>query len=168
MKARPRRIEREVAEHLSRIFERYGFSPVERIPVLGRTGPDISINELGLVIDVKSRQSVPACFRFNRIADGYKGNPISVHAGKYMAANLLDFPQVAFYYDKVFKRTVSSVTVDKWYDHMDEWRLENMPDGISALVLHYPGSRIGNATFLIHQNDRRRLYEKWNKIQKMT
>src|SRR5512139_3927572 len=59
MKQRPRRVEREVASLLSDFFRSIGCSPVERIPVLGRTGPDMTINEVGLVVDVKSRLEVP-------------------------------------------------------------------------------------------------------------
>ena len=59
MKARPRRAEREVARHLSSFFEALGLPAVERIPVLGRTGPDITWNEFKLIVDVKSRLSVP-------------------------------------------------------------------------------------------------------------
>ena len=59
MKARPRSVERKVAAFLSRYFVQLGLSPVERIPVLGRSGPDITSNEWGLVIDVKSRLEVP-------------------------------------------------------------------------------------------------------------
>ena len=59
MKATPRKAEREIALVFSQFFSDIGMSPVERIPILGRTGPDITINEANLVIDVKSRKSVP-------------------------------------------------------------------------------------------------------------
>lgn len=59
MKRRPRRVEQKVAEHLTAFFAHLGLPEVKRIPVLGRTGPDIEINEFGLIVDVKSRQSVP-------------------------------------------------------------------------------------------------------------
>ena len=48
-----------MAEHLTAFFNSLGLREVHRIPVLGRTGPDIEINEFGLIIDVKSRLSVP-------------------------------------------------------------------------------------------------------------
>ena len=61
MKAAPRRSEREITRHLNMFFIEMGLSEVERIPVLGRTGPDISINEMKWVVDAKSRKSVPLC-----------------------------------------------------------------------------------------------------------
>ena len=33
--------------------------PVERLPVIGRTGPDITMNKLALAVDIKSRLEVP-------------------------------------------------------------------------------------------------------------
>lgn len=59
MKARPRRAENRVAEVLSKIFSDVGKSPVKRIPVLGREGPDITWNEVKLIVDVKSRKANP-------------------------------------------------------------------------------------------------------------
>ncbi len=67
MKARPRCVERSVAEALSSILN----TPVERIPVLGRTGPDLTYHPpLNLIVDVKSRINVPVsislCTRMHR------------------------------------------------------------------------------------------------------
>ena len=59
MKARPRSVENEVAKYLSRKFAALELDPVERVPVLGRAGPDVSINQSQLAIDVKSRKEVP-------------------------------------------------------------------------------------------------------------
>ena len=59
MKARPRAVENRIAEALNVHFEYLGLAPVERIPVLGRTGPDLTTNEMNLVVDVKSRLEVP-------------------------------------------------------------------------------------------------------------
>jgi len=54
-----KRVEVRVAEILSEIFSDAGKDPVERIPILGRTGPDISHNQIELIVDVKSRHQVP-------------------------------------------------------------------------------------------------------------
>ena len=59
MKARPRRAENRVADELNKWFMQQGFSPIQRIPIIGRTGPDYTFNELELVIDEKSRLEVP-------------------------------------------------------------------------------------------------------------
>jgi len=49
----------EVAKRLTAFFVSINMDPVERLPVIGRTGPDITMNQLGLVVDVKSRLEVP-------------------------------------------------------------------------------------------------------------
>ena len=58
MKQRPRRVEREIAKRITLVSEIVGADAVLRIPANGRTGPDIEINQLGLVMDVKSRESI--------------------------------------------------------------------------------------------------------------
>ena len=63
MKARPRSVENRVANMLNDVFAAMDCS-VQRIPVLGRSGPDISLNELQLVVDVKSRLEVPKALFF--------------------------------------------------------------------------------------------------------
>ncbi len=59
MKPRPCSVEREVAAKLTELSQQIGREPVERIPVLGRKGPDLSYNDIQLIIDVKSRLKVP-------------------------------------------------------------------------------------------------------------
>ena len=155
MKPRPRRIEREVALHLSRFFTSHNLSPVERIPVLGRTGPDITINELGLVIDVKSRLSVPKTYVMECFKIMDYSRLIGVH---------LDCIDLLLGDANPGRIDFLSASVKKWYEHMDDWRRVEMPDGISALVLHRPGLAVGKSRLIISKNDRRRLIEKWNKL----
>lgn len=145
MKARPRRTEREVAALLSEIFSCAGMSSVKRIPILGRTGPDIEINEVGLVVDVKSRRAVP------KSALPKQRRAIQFSTG-LIAFRLNEMADVAnLTYDPVISTPIS---VSRWYDHMDEWRLEHRGDGITALVLHRPQMPIGNAAVVIKLSDR--------------
>lgn len=156
MKGRPRSIEREVACRLSALFKVQGFAAVERIPILGRTGPDITINELGLVIDVKSRLSVPQGVivpprkSFNWTDQQYIGTRL----GEIFNIDDINTIQID---DKC------SVTVIRWYEHMDDWRRKNFPEGITTLVLHRPGTWVQNATFIIHASDKEKLYDRYHK-----
>lgn len=151
MKARPRRVEREVAERLSRFSSKFGFKPVERVPVLGRTGPDITINELGLVIDVKSRLSVPKEYVLGK--------------GEYrifdylLGVRLCEIERLFEFVPTPIAR-VPSIQVARWFRHMDAWRKTYHERGITALVLHRPGMVYDHSTFLIHRNLRRVFYER--------
>ncbi|MEL7591755.1 MAG: hypothetical protein AAGU17_10745 [Anaerolineaceae bacterium] len=157
MKARPRSVERKVAACLSQHFAELQLSPVERIPVLGRTGPDLTINELGLVIDVKSRLEVPKTifqpsgpvvdFRDELHLVGIRLKDI------YLLTEECDTQSLDF----------SSALIHQWYVHMDEWTQENSPSGITALVLHRPRMPIGAALLILSLENRRRLIQ-W-KIQ---
>lgn len=139
MKARPRSVERRAAEVLSEWFQSLGFSSVDRVPVLGRTGPDIEINELGLVIDVKSRLHVPKSYLI----------PTSEiwQFGFHVGVRLKDLNLLLGRGDRRYQKT--SRQVEWWFAHMDEWRCNNEPDGITAIILHRPRVRIANATFLM-------------------
>ena len=152
MKARPRAKERRVAEILSKEFVACGYKPVVRIPVLGRTGPDISLNELKFVIDVKSRIEVPQSVYVPRGA-------CVVH---FEAYDLVGFRLENFggllhgeihQYER-FLRHGQMTNVVKWFKHMDEWTKANEPDGITTLVLHHSGIHdglmpVGHSTVVI-------------------
>jgi hypothetical protein len=130
-----------VARHLTEFSATLGASPVERIPVLGRTGPDITTNELGLVVDVKSRREVPTGY-FHPNACLF-GVLVGVPINRIMLlAN--DCPREV--------SDFTSVLVERWYAHMDEWRKAHFPRGISALVLHRPKKPIGKSMLIIHQS----------------
>jgi len=150
MKARPRSVERNVAAFLSRHFVQHNLSPVERIPVLGRTGPDITINEWGLVIDVKSRLEVPRT--------PFTPYPVIAFDDEecLIGARLKDIPLLV---EDTLATPIdfSSILVRKWYLHMQEWTLANHPTGIPALVLHRPKMPIGAALLILSQENRRRL-----------
>lgn len=150
MKARPRSVERKVAAFLSRYFVQLGLSPVERIPVLGRSGPDITINEWGLVIDVKSRLEVPRT--------PFTPHPIIAFDDEehLIGVRLKDLP---FLLEDTQAQLIdfSSVLVRRWYLHMDEWTRANCPEGIPALVLHRPKMPIGAALLILSNENTRRL-----------
>lgn len=141
MKGRPRRIEREVAFELSSFFSVLGLDKVKRVPILGRTGPDIETNSFQLVVDVKSRQSVPK----TPLPDK---NEIVICSDKWAGVRLGQLPLLAdvnhFYIETEanVRQVKNSVVIQRWLDHMDEWTQANMPNGISGLVLHKSGGRM--------------------------
>lgn len=152
MKARPRSVENRVADALNDQFVRLGLSPVERIPVLGRTGPDISINELHLVVDVKSRLEVPkalffplACpFAFEDMLAVRLASIDTLWSGEIQHPAPLDF---------------SSKIVRGYLAHMDEWTRTNEPAGVSCVILHRPEMPTGQSVVIIYAQHRRRLVE---------
>ncbi len=154
MKARPRSVEREVAAALSELFRQIGRAPVERIPVLGRTGPDISYNDLQLIVDVKSRLKVPACLLASEkpfVTDDF------LFLG-FRLEHLLTLEQDTHPWAP--ECHTSSKTVREWWEHMNEWTLVHEPQGVSAIVLHRPRMPIGHATVIIHSLDRSRLCQR--------
>lgn len=151
MKARPRGAENRIVDVLNELFKNYGYAKVERIPVLGRTGPDISINETKLVLDVKSRKSCPISMMhqfFVIYPNGLCTIPVS------RLPELIRYrPQPSI--------DESSVTVEKWIIHMDDWTKENEPDGLSGIVLHKPGLDFDKAVLVFYEKDIERFREIW-------
>ncbi len=148
MKPRPRSVEREVSECLSEIYLRHNYSPVKRIPVLGRTGPDIEINETRFVIDVKSRIAVPQSHLL--------GNGVMGMFGEYVGVRISELERESF----MSRSLRPSLLVLAWLKHMDEWTLAYMPNGISVVILHRPKTKIANATFIVKPED-------WRKVCKI-
>jgi hypothetical protein len=145
MKARPRFVERRVAEELSHLLAPVGASKVERLPVIGRTGPDISINETGLVIDVKSRKCIP-----ERLCPPTKTiltvGPLVI----FRLGELLDIPTSEI-------SQANWKQLFDWYEHMNKWTQKFQPDGISTIILHRPRMPIGHCGVAIHHDNLRRL-----------
>jgi len=155
MKARPRSIEREVAKWITELSTPKGYQPVERKPVIGRTGPDIEINELGLVIDVKSRLAVP---KMAFVAKGYEmrfGSTGLIGVRIDEIERLFCPPDEA-----LIVRRPPLASVWKWWEHMDEWRQMNYPQGVSALVLHRPGMPVRCCSVVISNSEREKLWKK--------
>ncbi len=153
MKARPRSVERGVATHLSKLFKQIGHAPVERIAVLGRTGPDLSYNDIRLIIDVKSRLKVPQSHLAGLLPFLTEDGLIGIRLERLLELRW----QIASFKAKL---SPSSRTVWGWWEHMDDWRRDHEPQGVAALVLHRPRMPIGHATVIIHSLDRSRLCQR--------
>lgn len=158
MKSRPRGIERRAATLWSEACKPWG-SEVLRIPVLGRTGPDIEINELMVAIDVKSRKETP------KLALPAKGE--SIKTPDYMVARVENLPEIL---DGTWKpkRTSlirSSVIVAGWLDHMQDW-VDKHPDQAetAALIVGKTGMPVGTYGFVITPDNLRRLHERLNSL----
>lgn len=137
MKPRPRYAENRIAKELTDIFG----VPFERIPVLGRTGPDLTVNETKLVVDVKSRQSCPKTYFWNGMLH-MPGGHISIALNDI--SRIESLPEI---------RRHHSIMVSRWLEHMHEWTKENVPDGISALAIHRPGLPYGEARLVFFPSD---------------
>lgn len=157
MKARPRAAENRIAKELNKVFSDLNITPFERIPVLGRTGPDLTINELGLVVDVKSRLECPKGL-FVRAGKGYLiPEALRVYHLSDVGKNDADL-------DWGLMRT--SKMARNYFYHMDAWTHEqNNPDLITAVVLHRPGMAYANAVLIMRSTDRLRLLEKIERIK---
>jgi hypothetical protein len=145
-------VEREIARQLSLFFAELGLPEVKRIPTTGRTGPDIEINEFGLVVDVKSRLACPKSFF------PVKGTLIT--AGEYTAMCISDLLPG----EKAWVPGRPSKMVADWYSHMeawthkhyDDWKIKygntHYPSGITAVVLHRPGMPYGSSAMVLRRN----------------
>ncbi|MGD8405302.1 MAG: hypothetical protein PVJ21_16700 [Anaerolineales bacterium] len=144
-----KRVEEKIASKLTEIFSDVGKEAVERIPILGRTGPDISYNEVKLIVDVKSRKEVP------KSSIAVKGKVL--HFGDMLGFRLADLPDL----DRLTPRTAApSTLVTHWLSHMHEWTARYEPDGISCVILHRPGMPVGNSTVIIHSQERNTLCQR--------
>jgi hypothetical protein len=121
---------------LSAVFVALGHAPVERQPVIGRTGPDLTLNAVGLVVDVKSRLEVPKT---------YIGGCPRLHGELIVfPLKLLGLPIEPL---PCYHR---SLLVERYWEHMDAWRRQKMPAGVTAVVLHRPALRFSAAQLVIH------------------
>lgn len=146
MKARPRRVENRVAEELTKWFERHGLGPVQRIPAVGGRGPDITWNELGLVVDVKSRKKNPKSLQI--------AEEIVIRSGEYTGVRLRDLDlllEVTHEEERPFSKVL-----ENYYTHMDAWRglhPYRLPDGgLTAIILHWPGANIDNSVLFAKES----------------
>jgi hypothetical protein len=158
MKSRPRSVEREVAERLTSHFETMGMSPVVRIPVLGRRGPDLTINESRWAVDVKSRLHVPIC--------NYTIQCGKIHSAPHdlLYIKLKEFPLIYSGDLPTSEHLFHSVQVKEWLDHMAGWSREE-GNSLPAIVLHRPGTWVDNAVFVINAVDRdkaKEIYKAWH------
>jgi hypothetical protein len=144
MKLRPRRAENEVAKRLTAFFVSVNMDPVERLPVIGRTGPDITMNELGLAVDVKSRLEVPKAV--------FEVEPGSVMRMQgYYLMRLADL-ELLLEYNLPFQVSHKySRMVGRWFTHMQSWRRVHQPNGFTALVLHRPRMKYDDAVLVVRR-----------------
>ena len=148
MDKRWKAVERSVAAELNEVLSGIGkFSPIERIPLLGREGPDLTVNETGLVINVKSRQILKP-----RLFPQPKQLLI---IGDLVCFRLEDMPHIKDLVSNAETEPLKKL-VD-WYWFMDKWTKEFKPDGISCIIIHRPRLPIGKSGIVIHINDLKRL-----------
>jgi hypothetical protein len=159
MKSRPRRAENGIARELNHVFVPLGFSEIKRIPVLGREGPDLTINETGLVVDVKSRKQCPKTyFTADEEVLISEGNP------NLAAAAVKNLPKL----DGLKERRIfDSVMVRRWVDHMDDWRRGECPQGISIIVLHRPRLPYGSSMVVFYLSDIGKTMELFDKKEQI-
>ena len=139
---------------LSRWFEKHGKAPVERQPIIGRTGPDITWNDVKLMVDAKNRLQVPKGYRISDVGIYQFGLLIGVRM-RDLDLLLSDEP--------VKEMRPASITVSSWFNHNAEWN--QMPFGsIPALIIRQPvrGWIREDATFLIRKKDRELLKRRMN------
>ena len=163
MKPRPRAVENRVAAYLTDLFVQAGMSPVERIPVLGRTGPDISLNELKLVVDVKSRLECPKTYFCGTVCFDFEHWIIPLA----QIPAFLDYPDSQPLEGEFPHKYLSytSALVRGYWSHMDEWTRQYEPDGITAIVMHRPKMPVGRAVLIISKEDKRRFTTRWKQLQ---
>jgi hypothetical protein len=149
MKQTPRNAENRAVKMLNEyLFTPLGLPSVERVPVIGRRGPDISINEFKLVVDVKSRLRLP----LSMWVYVNEGPVCRIIDGRLMAIPLCKIEWLLEPY-RMLQTLGSSKVITDYYDHMDEWRKEKCPDGITALILRRPGMYANKTLFVIGVSD---------------
>jgi hypothetical protein len=181
MKARPRRVENRVAEEISKFLSEYDLPEVERIPVLGRTGPDISVwPAFKVAVDVKSRKANPKGYK---IGADFKNDYGIKHwwgygdtnygeaygnADEMVGARLCDLNLLFDTENICLNPRPSSKTVTKWLAHMLAWCTEQWKKKdfycLPALVLHWPGTPVKDSTFVIYKEDRRALNDRRQRL----
>ena len=143
-------VERKVADMLNKQFSDIGnFTAIERIPLLGREGPDLTVNESGLVINVKSRLEISRSL-FPKPSE-------MLFCGDLVIFRLAE---IGCLYSALMDPTPvdSSRMLTDWWELMEKWRKHNEPErGVSAIILHRPRLPYGDAAVAIHFNDLRRL-----------
>ena len=152
MKARPRATENGIARELNKVLADLNYDKIERIPVLGRTGPDLTINQLGLVIDVKSRKSCPKGIMPDKNEiKSFEYGGMTFWAVRVSDVRNKDMPIVA---------VKGSKMIYDWWMHMDEWTQEKTTGKTTCIITHKPKIPYGNAAAIFKSIDLERLMEK--------
>ena len=143
-----KRVERNVAAALNEALSGIGdFTSIERIPLLGREGPDLTVNETGLVINVKSRIEIP-----DRL---FSVSERILNIGNYSCFRLEDLAKLPGM--PINAGTDPWKRLDDWWLRMDKWTKEFQPEGITCIIIHRPRMPIGHAGVVIHHTDLWRL-----------
>lgn len=152
MKYREKRVERLVAKYITgNILEPHDLGETKRIPVLGRTGPDLTPwPHYHVAVDVKSRKAIPQVYR---LRDGQV-----IRFDDHIGVRLENFERL-FDVENTGNRYASK-TVTRWLDHMDDWVQLVLPTGIAAIVLHWPRTHIKHATLVIKNSQRSVLHDR--------
>ena len=149
-------VEKKIAEQLNIYFNEIGMKEIARIPILGRNGPDLTVNESGLLIDVKHRLSNP---KFLQMEDGQ----VAKVGHSLLAVKVKDIYSLAET-DRIDVALRGSRLVHKYYDHMHSHSREKkyMPNGnaIPCIILHYPNHEYKDSILIIGKNDRSLLNER--------
>jgi hypothetical protein len=143
-------VERGIADALNKELSDVGnFTPIERIPLLVREGPDLTVNESGLVINVKSRMNIHP----RLIAEPYQ----ILSCGDLVIFRLSELPCFHTFLMDPTPVDASKMLMD-WWSLMEKWTREfESQRGISAIILHRPRMPYGDAGIAIHFNDLQRL-----------
>jgi hypothetical protein len=160
MKAREKRVERLVAAYISEhILEPHGLEPTKRIPVLGRTGPDMTVwPHFGVAVDVKSRKAISQRYRV-------RAGEVIQFGDHHIGVRLGDFEEL--FGAGIIRGYEPTKMVADWLEHMEEWCRWPGRSGshfISAIVLHWPRTYIKNTTFVIKISDRSILHDRYSSI----
>jgi hypothetical protein len=148
MSSRWKNVERRVAAFLSEKLSDVG--EFQRIPILGREGPDLTVNESGLVINVKSRKVIPDRF-MPRLGSLFGvGDLVCFSISAIHVAGSFNFTEDL----KPWKK------LQLWYDRMEEWTATQPGTLTSCIILHKPHMPIGKSGVVIHKNHLERII--WN------
>jgi hypothetical protein len=149
-RARWKASERTIAALLNKTLSDVGeFKPIERIPILGREGPDLTVNESGLVVNVKSRLEIPTSLFPQPFHILFCGDLV-----------IFRLTEIEFLYSAVMDPApiAPSKMLMDWWELMEKWTREFEPErGISAIILHRPRMPYGDVAVVIHFNDLRRI-----------
>jgi len=145
MKSRPRNAENRCAAELTKAVQEYGIDfEFIRVPVIGRTGPDITFpNPLNLVVDVKTRLEVPKKLFAGLTVD------ISYTTPLYSITQVKNLPRAWMGTQNV--RVWNSVLVEEWLHHISIWA--NKHGAIPCLILHRPDMKYHDSAVVIWQTD---------------
>lgn len=151
-RARWKDVERRVATQLNAVLSDVGkFAPIERIPLLGREGPDLTVNELGLVINVKSRQAIPERLFPCRNEIIFTGDLICFRLEEFAGMTGRGWINADWTPARPWKQLAD------WYLWMDKWTKQYRRECVTSIIIHRPRMPIGHAGVVITQNDLRRL-----------